>query len=137
MAAALSWILVLLALLRSGGIDAYSNFRPYSGDLLNYDERFGKPTISRSADFTGGSPSKKLNVPDTFQLSLILVRLHHRLNMHRVSTMLPAFRLPNVRVDLLRRRLQDIRKSSGKEPMHLRGAVGDIEQLRVFLNSMK
>jgi len=91
--------------------------------------------IPGSTDLFGGR-SKKLNVPDTFQLSMLLVRMRHRLLKHEVFKSRPRLVLPKVRVDLLRRRLQGLRKLSGKAPVILRGGIGDNEQLQLFLRPM-
>ena len=132
MAAALSWLLVLLVVFNSNciGVRPYSVFRGYSGDLL--DQTIDNILIPGSTDLFGGR-SKKLNVPDTFQLSMLLVRMRHRLLKHEVFKSRPRLVLPKVRVDLLRRRLQGLRKLSGKAPLILRGTIDDNKQLQLFL----
>ena len=135
MAAALSWLLLLLVVFNSNCIDirAYSVFRGYSDNLL--DQTIENILTSGSTDLFE-SRSKKLNVPDTFQLSMLLVRMRHRLLKHEVFKSRPRLVLPKVRVDLLRRRLQGLRKLSGKAPVILRGGIGDNEQLQLFLRPM-
>ena len=132
MAAALSWLLVSLVVFNSNYIDvnAYSDFRGYSGDL--FDQTINNILIAGSTDLFGGR-SKKLSVPDTFQLSMLLVRMRHRLIKHEVYKSRPRLVLPKVRLDLLRRRLQGLRRLSAKAPVILRGGIDDTEQLRLFL----
>ena len=120
MAAALSWCLVLQVVFNSNCIDvrADSVVRGHSGDLL--DQTTDNTSISGSTDLFGGR-SKKLNVADTFQLSVLLVLMRRRLINHEV--------LPKIRVDLLRKRLQ----LPGKAPVILRGDIDDNEKLELFL----
>ena len=126
MAAALAWLLVSFVVFNSNCIDvrADSDVRGHSGDLL--DQTIDNSLIPGSTDLFGGR-SKKLNVPDTFQLSMLLARMHHRLIQHEV--------LPKVRVDLLRRRIQGMRRLSVTAPVILRGTTDDIEQLQLFLRT--
>ena len=135
MAAALSWLLVSLVVFNSNCIDIRANsvFRGYSGDLL--DQTIDNTLISGSTDLFSGR-SKKLSVPDTFQLSVLLIRMRHRLTTHEVYKSRPRLVLPKIRIDLLRRRLQGLRRLSAKAPVILRGGVGDIEQLQLFLRRM-
>jgi len=126
MAAALTLLLVSLVVFNSNCIDVRANsvFRGHSGDLL--DQTTDNTLISGSTDLFGDR-SKKLNVAYTFQLSMLLARMRHRLINHEV--------LPKVRVDLLRRRIQGMRRLSAKAPVILRGATDDHEQLKLFLRT--
>ena len=129
MSSAFSLLLLSMVLLCSDCIDTrcIPVFLENSDDLSDDNECVGK----RSADIIV-SRMKKTKMTDSFRLNMLLVKMRHRLTFRRaVDSRLHS---PRIRVDLLRDRLQSLRAASDKEPMLFRGAVGDDEQLRMYLN---
>ena len=129
MSSAFSWLLLSMVLLCTDCIETrcIPVFLDNSDDLSDDNECVGK----RSADIIV-SRMKTTKMTDSFRLNMLLVKMRHRLTLRRpVDSRLHS---PRIRVDLLRARLQSLRAASDKEPMLFRGAVGDDEQLRMYLN---